>query len=197
LDNHNFHAYLTRVTKNTLVKGVRQLIQSEESGFAKQEHFIDAVRTLPEYGLSFDICITHDQLPDVITLVQQCPDVSFVLDHVGKPDIKGGELKSWRRLINRLAECNNVHCKISGMVTEADLDNWTPDDLRPYVEAVVDAFGVSRLMFGGDYPVLELANTDYARWVQTATVLLNDLSDRERQQVFYDNALKFYRLEGK
>lgn len=194
LENHNFHAVLEVLRDNPLVKGIRRLIQSEGHGFATQEHFIDAVRNLPDYGFSFDLCALHNQLIDVIHLVEHCPDVSFVLDHVGKPDIKQGDISMWKSNITRLAEFDHVHCKLSGMVTEADLDNWTPEDLQPYIDHVLEAFTPARVMFGGDYPVLELAHTTYDKWVQTALNALTSLSDDEKKQVFYNNANTFYRL---
>lgn len=194
LANHNFHAYLTRLTETALVRGVRRLIQGEEQGFALQEHFVDAVQVLPDYNLSFDICVLHPQLADIVALVRQCPNVSFVLDHLGKPGIKSGEIDIWREDIQALATFDNVTCKISGLVTEADLENWDVAGLQPYVDVVLEAFGPSRLMYGGDYPVMKLANTDYVGWVETALALLVNLSESEKQQVFHDNAKAFYRL---
>lgn len=194
LDNHNFHAYLTRLTETPLVRGVRRWIQGEEPGFALQEHFVDAVQMLPDYNLSFDIGATHPQLPEVIALVRQCPQVAFVLNHMGKPPVKTGQIDTWRRHIEQLASCDNVVCKLSGLVTEADRKAWTLADLRPFVETALEAFGPARLLYGSDYPMLKLANTDYDGWTGTALALLASLSDHERQQVFHDNAAAFYRL---
>lgn len=194
LENHNFHAVLDVLQENPLVKGIRRLIQPEGHGFATQEHFIDAVRNLPDYNFSFDICALHDQLPDAIRLVEHCPDVRFVLNHVGKPDIAKGDISLWKSNITRLAAFENVYCKLSGMVTEADPDNWTPDDLQPYIDHALEAFTPARLMFGGDYPVLKLAHITYDGWVQTALNALTSLSEDEQKQVFYHNANTFYRL---
>jgi L-fuconolactonase len=176
-----------------LVKGVRRLIQSEAIGFSVQPHFIKGVQMLPKYNLSFDICVKHHQLPDVIEIVKQCPNVSFVLDHIGKPDIASGLLDPWRENIKTLAGFDNVVCKLSGMVTEADIENWSPADLQPYIEHVLGCFDVERVMYGGDWPVVELA-AYYARWIQTALDGVIGLSDDEQDRVFYDNAKIFYRL---
>ena len=102
---------------------------------------MSGVQTLSRYGLSFDICIFHPQLGNAIRLVEQCPHVQFILDHIGKPDIKNQLFDPWKQEIETLAGLPNVHCKISGLVTEADLEAWTPADLQPYIEHVITCFG--------------------------------------------------------
>ncbi len=149
------------------VKGVRRILQSEpDPEFCLRPGFVRGVQILPEYGLSFDICIYHHQLAGVIDLVRRCPDTSFILDHVAKPNIKEHLLDPWRAQIAELAALPNVVCKISGLVTEADHQGWEAEDLRPYVEHVLVAFGPDRVMFGGDWPVVLLAS-EYRRWVET------------------------------
>lgn len=185
--------YLKALNAYPLVKGVRRLIQSEPLGFSTQPDFIRGVQLLPDYGFSFDICIYHPQLQDAISLVEQCPDVSFVLDHIGKPDINNKIIEPWATHIKTLAGFPNVQCKLSGMVTEAHHDHWTKEDLKPYADHVIASFGTDRLMYGGDWPVSELAS-DWTEWLETAQWLLADLSEEERQKVFCDNAIEFYRL---
>ncbi|RME63007.1 MAG: amidohydrolase, partial [Caldilineae bacterium] len=148
---------LAALQKLPLVKGIRRLIQSEPLGFCVQPDFVRGVQLLPAYGFSFDICIYHPQLGDVLRLVEQCPDVSFILDHIGKPAIKDGIREPWMSQLRELAAFPNVHCKLSGMVTEADHARWTPDDLKPYMEHVLDCFGPERTVFGSDWPVVNLA----------------------------------------
>lgn len=177
-----------------LVKGIRRLIQSEQPGFCTQPAFVQSVQSLPRYGYSFDLCIKHHQLPDVITLVSQCPEVSFVLDHIGKPDIKAGLLDPWYEHIKILAQFPNVSCKLSGLVTEADMDMWQPMHLTPYIDHVLASFGPSRLMFGSDSPVLRLAHLTYEGWVKVALGALQSLSESEIQQIFGENARAFYGL---
>jgi len=177
-----------------LVRGVRHLIQGQsDSGFCLRPEFVAGVRGCGERGLSFDICIKHHQLPPVIEMVQACPGTSFVLDHGGKPDIKGRLLDPWRANITKLARLPNVACKLSGLVTEADLASWTVDDLRPYADHLLEAFGPGRLMFGGDWPMAKIASS-YARWLDAALALLEPLAPADRQAVLRDNARRAYRL---
>ncbi len=187
-------AYLEKLKAFPLVKGVRRLIQSEAPGFATRPDFIQGVRQLAQFGFSFDICIVHTQMPEAIDLVSQCPEVAFVLDHFGKPAIADKRLEPWAMQIHMLAQYPHVWCKLSGLVTEADHQNWTVADLRPYLEVVLAAFGPQRLLFGGDWPVSQLA-ASYQRWVETAEDLLSALSEADKQRVFFENAQTFYQLE--
>ncbi|MEM7384417.1 MAG: amidohydrolase family protein [Verrucomicrobiota bacterium] len=177
-----------------LVRGVRRLIQSEGPGFACEDRFVEGVSLLGPRGLTCDLCIRHDQLGDVLELVSRCPEVAFVLDHFGKPAIKDGLLDPWREEMRALAAFPQVRCKFSGLITEGDWVTWKPDDLRPYVEHVLDVFGPDRLMFGGDWPVVTLAGS-YGKWVETAQELMGGLSEADQQAIFCDNAKQFYRLE--
>lgn len=177
-----------------LIKGVRRLLQSEtDPAFCLQPRFVEGVKLLPEYGLSFDICINHPQLPGVVELVRRCPQTSFILDHIGKPDIKGGGLDPWREQIGELASLPNVICKVSGIVTEADRDRWTIDDVRPFVEHVLDTFGEDRVAFGGDWPVV-LNAASYRRWVETLDTLTAHLPAQAKRKLWSQNAQRFYRL---
>ena len=190
------HNTLEALKALPLVKGIRRLIQSEGPGFCLQPDFIAGVRMLSGCGYSFDLCIRHHQLPDVIGLVQQCPNVAFVLDHIGKPDIKSGLLDPWRANISTLAEFPNVSCKLSGLATEADVNGWKPSDLTPYIDYVLETFGIERVMWGSDSPVVRLANLTYAGWIDIALNALHSLSAVEKQCVFADNAREFYRLDS-
>jgi len=187
-------AYLAElVSIDPRIKGVRRLIQGESLDFAAQARFVRGVQLLPELGLSFDICIKHPQLPSVLELVRQCPDVWFILDHIGKPDIAAGLREPWRTQLKELADFPNVVCKVSGMVTEADHNSWTADDLRPYVEHVIESFGEDRVVFGGDWPVATLASP-YKRWVETLDQLTDGLSTEAKRRLWGENARLFYRI---
>jgi L-fuconolactonase len=176
------------------IKGVRRLIQSEsDPEFQVRPAFLEGVRLLPKYGLSFDICIRHEQLARSIQMVRACPDVSFVLDHLGKPNAKAGQLEPWQDQIAELAELPNVMCKVSGLVTEADHAYWTVGDLEPYVRHVLAAFGEDRVLFGGDWPVVTMAAT-YGQWVTSLEQITSDLSPAARQKLWADNARRVYRL---
>ena len=185
--------FVEKLAKNPLVKGVRRLIQSENVDFCIQPDFVAGVRTLAGYGLNFDICIFHPQLANAIRLVEQCQDVQFILDHIGKPDIKNQRFDPWKQEIQTLAAFPNVHCKISGLVTEANLDSWTPADLQPYIEHVITCFGFDRIIYGSDWPVSTQAS-DYPRWVRTLRGAVSNISDVEVRKLFRDNAIEFYRL---
>jgi L-fuconolactonase len=184
------------VSLDSRIKGVRRIIQSEpDPNFPLQPDFLRGVQLLPEFGLSFDLCITHRQLPQTIELVRRCPGTSFMLDHIAKPDIAGHTLDPWRDQICELAAFPRVFCKVSGMVTEAAWKGWTADDLAPYVAHVLEAFGEDRVAFGGDWPVV-LQASSYRRWVETLDLLTAHLSPTAQQKLWAENARRFYRLAG-
>ncbi len=185
---------LEELAANSLVKGIRRIIQFEaDPAFCLRPDFVRGVQALADYGLSFDICIDHTQLANTIQLVAQSPNVQFILDHIGKPDIKAQLLDPWRQEIEELAALPNVWCKISGLVTEADHANWSRADLKPYIDHVIAAFGFDRVLYGGDWPVSTQATT-YPRWVETLAWAVGDASATERRKLFHDNAIAFYRL---
>lgn len=187
-------AELEQLSGNRLLRGIRRLIQSEpDPDFCIRPNFIDGLRLLAGRDLSFDICIYHNQFPAALEMVRQCPDTRFVLDHIGKPGIKAGLLDPWREHMRTLAGFDNVCCKISGVVTEADHAAWTPDQVKPYVEHALDCFGFDRCMFGGDWPVLELAGR-YPQWIEIVDEVTAGASADERRQLFCDTAIGFYRL---
>jgi len=142
---------------------------------------------------SFDLCIYHRQLANVIRLVRQCPEVSFVLDHLGKPGIRARLLDPWRAELRELAALPNVVCKLSGVATEADHAAWTAADLRPYLDHALLCFGPGRLLFGGDWPVSTQA-TGYPRWVEVVDAALQGCTAEERQRIFARNAEAIYRI---
>lgn len=184
---------LENLANNPLIKGVRRLLQDEDVDFCLGTSFIEGVRQLPDFGIPFDICIYHRHLANVVKMVQQCPDVQFILDHIGKPGIKDGLLEPWKSDLKNLAALPNVMCKISGMTTEADMENWTRDDLRPYFDHVIECFGFDRVVYGGDWFVASLATT-YPRFIETLDWAVAGCSDEELKKLYRDNAQKFYRI---
>jgi L-fuconolactonase len=185
---------LEEFAQNRRIKGVRRIIQFEpDPEFCLRPDFVRGVQSLADYGFSFDICINHRQLANTIKLVAQCPKVAFILDHIGKPDIKHHLLDPWRAEIQTLAGFPNVWCKISGLVTEADHQQWTRDDLKPYIDHVIESFGFDRVMYGGDWPVAYQA-TEYPRWVETLEWAVQGCSEDELRKLFRENAIQFYRL---
>jgi L-fuconolactonase len=184
-------AGLERLAGHELVVGVRRLLQGEPESLLKSEELTNGVNMLAELGLTFDACVTHEQLPAVTALASRCPGVTVVLDHVGKPDIAGRQLDPWRADLAALATNPNVVCKLSGLTTEADHDAWTPDDLRPYLEHALDAFGPERCLVGSDWPVATLA-TSYERWFDVLLESLADLTGPEREAILAGNASRVY-----
>jgi len=176
------------------VKAVRRLIQFEPAiDFCLQPGFIEGVRLLAKYDLSFDICVKHHQLANAVELVRRCPEVRFVLDHIGKPPIEAGEFDPWREDLRAMAALPNVCCKISGVITEADHDNWTREQLRPYLDHAIGAFGIDRVMFGSDWSVSTLTH-GYEEWVDIVEWTMSGSSESEMSRLFRDNAISFYRL---
>jgi L-fuconolactonase len=188
-------AYLEALARiDPRIKGVRRLLQGEaDPNFCLQPDFIRGVQMLAEYNLSFDLCIYHYQLAAVIELVRQCPDVSFMLDHIGKPGIAGGLRQPWAAQITELAALPNVMCKISGLVTEANHQNWRAEELAPYVAHVLAAFGEDRVAFGSDWPVVLLA-AGYRRWIETLDALTSHLTPAAQKKFWAENARRFYRI---
>jgi len=194
LEEGNVVEILERYSANPLIKGVRRIIQYESDPFfCLNPGFISGVRLLTRFNYSFDICINHKQLPQTINLVSKCPDVKFILDHIAKPDIKNGQIDPWRKDVAELAKFPNVFCKISGLVTEADTVNWTASDLKPYVDHVLNSFGIDRLIFGSDWPVVTQAAT-FKQWIEVLDDMLFHVSQHELRKLYYENSIRFYRL---
>jgi len=195
-DGRRVRSYLDDLVRvSPLVRGVRRLTQGEpDPAFCLRPDFVAGVRQLADYGLTCDLCIHHPQLGPTVELVRQCPEVSFMLDHIGKPGIKDGLAEPWRAQLAELASLPNVVCKISGVVTEADRGGWTAEQIRPYVAHALAVFGEDRVAFGSDWPVVLLA-ADYRRWVETLDALTADLSPVARAKLWAGNARRFYRID--
>jgi len=190
------YEHLAWLTARPLVRGVRRLLQAEpDAEFCLRPRFVDGVRMLAEFGLSFDACIYHHQLPGLVRLVEKCPEVQFVLDHMGKPAIREGKMDPWREHTQSLASLENVVCKISGAVTEADHDDWTCDQVLPYLEFAMEVFGPERIMFGGDWPVLRLA-ASYPDWIKLARRSATQMNEDDQKKMFRSNAVRVYRLSA-
>jgi L-fuconolactonase len=188
-------AYLEAVVAiGPRVKGVRQVLELQPADFCVRPGFDQAVGILAEYGLSFELAVKKHQLANATELVRRHPDVQFMLNHIGKPGILSHEREPWWSDIATIAALPNVFCKVSGAITEADFKAWTLDDIRPYVERVLEVFGEDRVVFAGDWPVVLLAST-YVRWVEAAETLVAGLSADAKRKFWADNARRFYRLD--
>jgi len=173
--------------------GVRHVVQAEEDGFLARPAFRRGIATLERHGLAYDILIYARQLREAIHFASAFPTQRFVLDHLGKPDIRGGEFDDWRRDIDRLAQLPNVWAKLSGLVTEADWRRWTRAELHRYVDAAFDAFGADRLMIGSDWPVCTVAGT-YSDVMSVVTTALEHRPASEWNAVLGGTAARFWNL---
>lgn len=189
----NFRESIQQFAGHPNLKGIRRLLQSEPDELSATTTFRENIRSLAEFGLSFDICVRDHQLPVAIELVKACPNVSFILDHCGNPDIKNRNYDAWRERIAEMADLPNVVCKVSGIVVNTDVETWTVEDLRPAVEHVIASFGWDRVMFGSDWPVCTLA-ASYREWFDALNVLVKDASEENKRKLFKENAERVYRL---
>lgn len=185
---------LEELAQNELVKGIRRIIQFEEGlEFCLRPGFIKGVQLLAEFGFTFDICIAHYQTASTTGFVRQCPDVKFILDHIGTPNIKEGMLDPWRAELREFSKLPNVYCKVSSLATEADHHNWFKEELKPYVDHIFECFGFDRTIYGGDWPVSSQAAT-LPQCVETLEWLIKGCSQTELKKLFHDNAIAFYDL---
>ena len=187
--------HLTTLKKNKLVKGVRRTLNTEKNDFCLQEKFIQGVKLLPEFNFSFDVCVGAQQLPSVIRMVEQCPEVKFILEHLGNPTIAEKELERWQAQVSQLAAFPNVWCKLSRLIRE-DQPVWSSEDLKPYIYHAIKEFSYDRVMFGSDWPVVNLA-ASYSHWTHTLHDLLihHNASEEELKKIFHSNARRCYDLK--
>ncbi len=175
-------------------RAVRHVLQGEpDDAYMLRADFNAGIRALGQFGLVYDLLIFERHLPQTITFVDRHPSQVFVLDHAAKPRIAAGAREPWSTGLRELAQRENVFCKVSGLVTEADWQGWTEAQLRPYVETVLEAFGPARTMFGSDWPVCLVASP-YRRWLETVERFTAGLSPTEQAQVFGGTAVRAYGL---
>ena len=194
-ETEGFKAYLERIVGHPKLKGIRRVLHTQRDDLAQSQVFVEHIRLLEQFGLSFDICVLARQLPIAINLVRACPEVSFVLDHCGVPDVKEKILAPWQSHILELSQFPNVTCKVSGLVAYADPVKWTPEDLRPYIDHVIHCFGWDRVMFGSDWPVCTLS-ASYKQWLDALMFLTRDAEESQREKLFWRNAERVYRLKS-
>ena len=191
-DDQGLALALQDFSNRPLVKGIRHLVQSEpEVDFCLRPQFVAGVKRLAKSKLIFEVGARDDQLPAVAKLVEQCPEVSFVLDHLGNPRIQEGVFKPWDQNVRRLAALPNICCKVSGAATKADWKKWKPEQLKPYIDHGLETFGFKRIMFGSDWPVCTLA-CSFRRWLEVLGDITSGCTRDERERLFSGNARKFY-----
>jgi L-fuconolactonase len=177
------------------LRGFRHIAQAEpDDRFLAQKNFVKGIAQLRAFGFTYDILIYPKQLTAAIELVGRLPEQLFVIDHLAKPEIKAGKTAPWAAQMREIAQNRNVFCKISGLVTEADWKQWKPDDFKPYLDVVFDAFAADRLMFGSDWPVCLLAAT-YGQVKQLIEEYAKGYSEADKEKVFGGNAAQFYGLQ--
>lgn len=185
---------LEELSAHPKFKGVRHLVESEPADdWLTQPAVLHGLQQLARHNMSYDLLVHTRHLRYAGTVAEQCPDLSLVIDHMAKPPIVRGEFTEWSGQLRPLAAFKNVHCKLSGLVTEADWREWQTEGLRPYVDYVLELFGPERMMFGSDYPVCLLA-ASYERVLESFLEMLKNLNDGERDKIFSLNATNFYRL---
>jgi L-fuconolactonase len=188
---------LAELTKNRKLVGIRHVVQAEpDDKFLLQPEFLHGVGKLREFGLTYDILIYTRHLPAAAEFVSRFPEQRFVLDHLAKPPIKAGELKRWEKGIRAVAKFPNVLGKVSGLVTEADWENWKPAELVPYLDVAFDAFGPERLMIGSDWPVCTVAGS-YSRVMNVVMDYVSRFSTNARNAVLGRNAESFWNLNSR
>jgi L-fuconolactonase len=186
---------LERLAAQPKLKGIRHVLQDEPDDFYMLRNDFNAgITQLRRFDLVYDVLIFERHLPQTIQFLDRHPDQVFVIDHIAKPRIREGLLSPWRENLKELARRSHCFCKLSGVLTEADWQNWRPEGIHPYLDAALDAFGPNRCLFGSDWPVLLLADS-YAGWVATVKNFVSRLSSTEQARVLGGTAAEFYRLD--
>ncbi len=193
LANKNINKLLERYSDAPELKSVRHVVQGEASGFLDGEAFNNGINSLKAYDLVYDVLIFEHQLEETIRFVDRHPNQAFVLNHIAKPKIKINQLEPWKENLVELAKRENVTCKISGMVTEADFHHWKEQQLNPYIDTILEAFGSSRLMFGSDWPVCLVA-CNYKQWYDLIRKFIQPLSSTEQADIMGNTAIKTYKI---
>ena len=186
---------LERLAAQPKLKGIRHVLQDEPDDFYMLRNDFNAgITQLRRFNLVYDVLIFERHLPQTIQFLDRHPDQVFVIDHIAKPRIREGLLSPWRENLKELARRSHCFCKLSGVLTEADWQNWRPEGIHPYLDAALDAFGPNRCLFGSDWPVLLLADS-YAGWVATVKNFVSRLSSTEQARVLGGTAAEVYRLD--
>jgi L-fuconolactonase len=194
LKNPDLPHTLEHLSQNPKLKGIRHIIQDEpDDCFMLDPAFIRGVNQLPQFKLTYDLLIYEHHLPVALEFIDKLTEVAVVVDHIAKPKIAKAKYQPWKKNIKALAHQSAAYCKISGMVTEADWSHWQYDNLVPYLDAVVEAFGPARLMIGSDWPVCLLA-AQYEGVMKIVDRYFENFSMSEREQIFFQNAREFYQL---
>ncbi len=190
----NVEETLGKYASNEKLKGWRHIVQGEaDPNFLLRPEFMRGISYLEKFGYTYDILVFPHQLGSVLQFVKHFPNQKFVIDHIAKPYIKDGFYEGWALLMEAIAQHENVYCKVSGMITEADYNSWTPEQIHPYLHHVLEVFGSDRLMFGSDWPVCLVAG-NYGQVKAVVTDFISALGESDQNKIMGENALAFYRL---
>ncbi|WP_415328017.1 amidohydrolase family protein [Chryseobacterium sp. MMS23-Vi53] len=193
LTSEKLEESLQNYQSEKLIKGFRHIAEGEEAGFLLKESILNGIRKLHQFNYTFDILLRQNQLFDAVKLSEKLPDQPFILDHCGKPNLKMNDLKDWKSNLSELAENPNMYCKISGLLTQGDWNLFDEKSIFKALDFVFDQFGIERLVFGSDWPVMLLGG-NYALWLELVSKYVNQFSKEEQELFFSGNAIKFYNL---
>jgi L-fuconolactonase len=193
LQSETIHDRLNYFSHYSVIKGWRHVAQAEPNDFLLRKEFQRGIAALKPYGYAYDILIYHHQLKPALEFAMKFPDQRFVIDHCAKPDIAHHKIDEWKVLMKEMAKHPQMYCKLSGLFTEANWKKWSPADFYPYLDVVFEAFGTDRLMFGSDWPVMLLSGI-YVQWKSLLEKYMEKFDEEEKQKVFADNAVQFYKL---
>lgn len=176
-----------------VIKGWRHIVQSEPVGFLSRENFHRGIQALSGFDYTYDLLVYPHQLPEALEFVSAFPRQKIIIDHFAKPDIKKGKADEWKKFMKEMALNPNVYCKLSGLFTETTWKEWNESDFYPYLDTVVECFGTDRLVFGSDWPVLQLSGT-YNQWKKLIDHYFERFPVEEKKKIFGLNAVQFYQL---
>ncbi|WP_180900041.1 amidohydrolase family protein [Martelella soudanensis] len=191
-ESPDFPAYLERIAAIPGVRGLRRVLHTMPDDVSEAPLFAENIRRLSAHGLTFDLCFSARQLPLAVALARKCPDVQFVLDHCGVPDIENDAYSPWAEYISECARLANVTAKISGVIAYAGV-GWSTEKLRPYVSRVLDAFTFDRVVWGSDFPVCTI-HASLEDWVSSTKEIVAGATAEEQENLFSRNAMRVYRL---
>ncbi|MDO6516986.1 amidohydrolase family protein [Zobellia uliginosa] len=194
LRSEHIDSVLEKYSADKFLKGWRHVVQGEaDHNFLLRPNFLRGISLLEKYDYTYDILVFPHQLGAVLEFVRKFPNQRFVIDHIAKPYIKDGFYDGWALLMKEIGKQENVCCKLSGMITEADYNSWTPEQLHPYMHLVLEAFGSERVMFGSDWPVCLVAG-NYGQVKGVVTDFISTLGEQDQQMIMGANAVAFYNL---
>ncbi len=190
----NIEKVLEKYSTSKILKGFRHVVQGEpDHNFLLRPNFSRGISLLEKYNFTYDILVFPHQLGSVLEFVKKFPNQKFVIDHIAKPYIKDGYFEGWATMMTAIGKHENVSCKMSGMVTEADYNKWTPEQIHPYMNTVLEAFGSKRILFGSDWPVCLVAG-NYSKIKKLTTDFISEFSQIEQNSIMGNNAIEFYNL---